>query len=360
MKRNCFQLKSHNMILKAYSWEFQSVLSMSLDDEDNFYINLPSNASLDYYPENTLSKFKVRLPQNIELDREGWECGLVEIHFPSKITPLWDGDSIYIGISSSIFSMGKKEFEGEEYELFKWKIEKIFANKQLIKPKPFKVNTNRIIEEPNAVTIKKQFMPEKQNMSNGYEFIDSLTRFFSTSKLIAKIETENENEALINIEYSAEMKRLKLRLNPKRNKPFFLAFGAKLARILGFSVDDRQVLFFETGEYLWNDHLVDINANKPPFFYVYSNIIRPSIVGDILAPTLRVVLLGTSNDASKKNDVIAKTFTQVNYYKLRIFNFQDIEIELRTNSGELVPFLYGCVNVLLHFRKNQREYNRGQ
>ena len=324
-------------------------------DDDNFYINLPSNASLGYYPENTLSKFKVRLPQSIVLDREGWECGLVEIHFPSKISPLWDGDYVYIGVSSNLFAMGKEEFKEEEYETYHWMSEKIFGDKQLIKPKPYRVKSNKRVEEPHALMIKMRFKPEKQNMYSAYEFIESLEKFFSDSKLVGKIKTEETKEKLISIVYSSEMKRLTMKLNPKRDTPFYLAFGSKLARILGFAVDDRQLLFFERGEYLMNDHTVDFNANKPPYFYVYSNIIRPSIVGDILAPVLRVVLLPNSGgNSSEKNDILAKTFTQINYYKLRLFNFQDIEIELRSNSGELIPFLYGCVNLLLHFRRKRR------
>lgn len=45
-----------------------------------FTIVLPSNASMDIYPDNKLSHFKVRLPQRIELTND-WVCGLSEISF---------------------------------------------------------------------------------------------------------------------------------------------------------------------------------------------------------------------------------------------------------------------------------------
>ena len=49
---------------------------------DNFYLMLPSNSSMDVFPDNTLSKFKVNLSQPIDLNPHNWEVGLAEIQFP--------------------------------------------------------------------------------------------------------------------------------------------------------------------------------------------------------------------------------------------------------------------------------------
>ena len=47
----------------------------------DFYLILPSNSSMFYYPENTLSDFTTRLPNPISLTGD-WEVGLVEIQYP--------------------------------------------------------------------------------------------------------------------------------------------------------------------------------------------------------------------------------------------------------------------------------------
>jgi hypothetical protein len=47
----------------------------------DFYLTLPSNSSMSFYPENTLSSFTTRLPNSIDLDGD-WEVGLVEIQYP--------------------------------------------------------------------------------------------------------------------------------------------------------------------------------------------------------------------------------------------------------------------------------------
>jgi len=49
-----------------------------------FYLTLPSNSSMDYYPQNTVAQYTTKLNSSIELDGE-WEVGLTEISFPFSI-----------------------------------------------------------------------------------------------------------------------------------------------------------------------------------------------------------------------------------------------------------------------------------
>ena len=46
-----------------------------------FYLTLPSNSSMEYFPNNTLSSYGTKLPQPFNLKGE-WEEGLSEIQFP--------------------------------------------------------------------------------------------------------------------------------------------------------------------------------------------------------------------------------------------------------------------------------------
>ncbi len=47
----------------------------------DFYLTLPSNSSMEYFADNTLSRYVTRLPQAIDLEGD-WEMGLVEIQYP--------------------------------------------------------------------------------------------------------------------------------------------------------------------------------------------------------------------------------------------------------------------------------------
>ena len=46
-----------------------------------FYLHLPSNSSLDKFPNNTLTEQHVSLPQTVSLTGD-WEVALTEIHYP--------------------------------------------------------------------------------------------------------------------------------------------------------------------------------------------------------------------------------------------------------------------------------------
>ena len=48
-----------------------------------FYLHLPSNSSLDKFPNNTLTEYRVCLPQTISLTGD-WEVALTEIHYPQS------------------------------------------------------------------------------------------------------------------------------------------------------------------------------------------------------------------------------------------------------------------------------------
>jgi hypothetical protein len=47
----------------------------------HFYLTLPSNASLDVFPDNKTTEYRVKLPQPIDLDGN-WEVGLYSISYP--------------------------------------------------------------------------------------------------------------------------------------------------------------------------------------------------------------------------------------------------------------------------------------
>ena len=49
--------------------------------ESKFYVTLPSNSSMEYFPDNKTSIFVTKLSRTLQLDGE-WEVGLAEIDYP--------------------------------------------------------------------------------------------------------------------------------------------------------------------------------------------------------------------------------------------------------------------------------------
>ena len=66
-----------------------------------FYVTLPSNSAMDYYPENTVVCYTTKLAIAVELEGD-WEVGLAEMSIPS---------AVYSVISDiAVVSMDNKHF----------------------------------------------------------------------------------------------------------------------------------------------------------------------------------------------------------------------------------------------------------
>jgi len=59
-----------------------------------FYLTLPSNSSMDYYPDNTVVRYTTKLTNTVEVEGE-WEVGLTEIYFPSQVENVIEGYCYY-------------------------------------------------------------------------------------------------------------------------------------------------------------------------------------------------------------------------------------------------------------------------
>jgi hypothetical protein len=58
----------------------------------SFYITLPSNSSMFFYPSNTLTNYVTKLPQAVDLTGE-WKVGLFELQFPVSYYNLTDEET---------------------------------------------------------------------------------------------------------------------------------------------------------------------------------------------------------------------------------------------------------------------------
>ena len=99
--------------------------------------------------------------------------------------------------------------------------------------------------------------------------------------------------------------------------------------------------------------LLGLKDNRPAFLdqgmtslFVYCDIIQPQVVGDSLEPLLRTV--GINSDVPFGQN-ITETFDTPYYLPLASKVFQEIQIDLRSDTGEAPPFQFGRVALTLHF-----------
>jgi hypothetical protein len=94
-------------------------------------------------------------------------------------------------------------------------------------------------------------------------------------------------------------------------------------------------------------HPVEISGGYHSLF-VYSDIVYPSYIGDTCTQILRVVEIPRK---AKFGEQCVIKYENPQYRRLLLNEFESIEISIKDDSGELIPFKFGRVIITLHFKK---------
>lgn len=122
-----------------------------------------------------------------------------------------------------------------------------------------------------------------------------------------------------------------------------LSLSTQLSLQLGFE-PHRNLVEKGLGKCPANLHL-----GLPPQLFVYCDIIEPQIVGDVMTPLLRIIPLDPSKYIYGANKM--HVFSPPHYLPVMRREFDTIEIDIRTSTGQKIPFQFGTVCIKLHFRK---------
>ena len=123
-----------------------------------------------------------------------------------------------------------------------------------------------------------------------------------------------------------------------------LVLMGRLSIILGFGGEEIKITKTTTSTYV-----TDLNGTV--MIYFYCDIVQPQVVGDTNAKLIKSV-----PQQGKMGEVLAKTFTNIQYVTVQTKSFEDIEIVLRDDTGKPVPFERGNVLVTLHFKQQSSSY----
>jgi len=122
-----------------------------------------------------------------------------------------------------------------------------------------------------------------------------------------------------------------------------VTFSKTLARVLGFEQPSLEFGKDYRG--------VVCMGVDPTTAYVYCDPIEHVIVGDVRAPLLRTFGMEKSS-----NDVVHRNFPNLVYVPVQKKQFDSIEVNIMTDTGEPMPFAPGKSTVLLHFRRSSNPY----
>ena len=246
---------------------------------DDFYLVLPSNASMTTHPNNTLAQYITNLPRRISLSGD-WECGLTEIHYPHD-----------------------------------W----------------YNVRNARLTVEHGDKTETDAYFEDGY-----YDSANTLVRTLNDELKGGRVKCSYEP---ITQKVTAHMK----------GDTTFALYG-DLPDILGFGRGDAVVTLTSPARssVARGYSIVDLRRGFESL-YVYSSIVEPRIVGDKIAPLLRIVPI-----TGRHGEMVAARFDHVQYMPVLSREFEAVEIEIRDDTGRPVPFERGKVTMTLHLRRHRR------
>ena len=231
-----------------------------------FRISLPSNASLDYYPNNTPSNFTVKPVQ--AFSNPEYECALAEIIFPNRLINVRSNGNTVV-----IRRMLKKFGETGSIK------------KTLIIPPGYYDSIGKLIKAIEKAGLKKYVQKTRANNT------------VTTKKLII-------------IHYNA----VESKVTVHTFNQYGIQFGFDIARLLGFPVSYEGV---------WNGNYSSIieGVKKGDFhatpsaglntLYVYTDIIKEQFVGGTSAPLLRIINM---DQKTNNEDYTTKTFQRLYFH----------------------------------------------
>lgn len=245
----------------------------------HFYLTLPSNASVNIFPNNKTTSYRVKLPKVIDLGGD-WEVGLYSISYPNTWYTLQNNHDTHI------------------------------------------------------YCIDKNGHPETIEIGYGhYETLQSLIK--ATNKALTKNVGDN-----VKMMASAFTEKVTVQLK----NGYRLLLNERMSIVFGFGKKDAMIT--KTSE---SPYVADLSAIST--IYVYCDIVQPQVVGNTSAQLLRSIPA-----EGKFGDVITKTFTNIQYVPAQTKSFENVEILLRDDTGNPVPFERGKVVVTLHFKQLSSPY----
>lgn len=273
---------------------------------DSFYVTLPSTASMDIYPDNAISHFTTRLQKPIDLDGI-WEVGLCEVSLPTKWANIGENDSIRLIILEVIKDPITLHLSSRKHYV------KAFLRVG------FCAGPQQLIRRMNEAWNK--------------------LKLNTPSHLVAKLEP-----ASAIFEYDEIDKIIRLTDSGPEN----IDISTSLALLLGVGVGKKSWEKLEKINSVIRRPL-DMNV-KVPHIYLYTDIVKHVPVGQTLSPLLRIIPMSTylGNDGVEH---YTKIYQKPHYLPLVRHYIEKIDIDLRNEMGEYVPFVGGKSIVKLHFKR---------
>ena len=340
---------------------------------ENFYMVLPSNGCPLTHPNNVASKYIIDWESPIILKGK-WEVALVEYSF--NHFPYIDGNPSWVKIwySTKVKYQINVVEKNNIFQLFEIPVE------------------NRIRSNDVDINFKNKFLTFKANVRFAVTFsqisdLDSVETIITMHHIIhppyyhesnvefvkgfsyridIELDTYADTSAEIpydNLPYYTNMTDLITNMNQLSSLLFKSVDYTQNGHITfdlqpyvtkaQFHSDFAKMLGYDTT--IFKDHSRHTSDRKPIFkkpyeqVYIYSSVSDPILVGGVRVPLLKTVWVDTKHNTG---DVLNEIVQTPMYLSISSDSINNIEINLRYDSGKLINFVEGSkTSLTLHFRK---------
>lgn len=268
---------------------------MSFRDND-FFVVLPSNSSMNYFPDNTTTKFTTKLPRQLRLDGE-WAVSLAEISYPMTF--------LHVNHTENSILLEYGDYD--------------------------KSSTNE---------LTSRSFDEDPVPSGVYQTIESLLETINELPCIAeRIEFKHKHRGYV------EAKRV-----CHDDRFYGFQVSPNIARLLGFSEETHKLTPLNLSRAYSGVKPASLARAIPNSMFIYSDICESYITGDVQTPLLRVVPIESNGDYAYGSTRI-KYFPSSRFIPLIRNNLHTIEIDIRDEYGNPVAFEEGTLTVTLRFKR---------
>ena len=305
---------------------------------DQFLMVLPSNSSAKYFPENTTSSFNTKLPLRVKLEGQ-WEVSLSEIQFPYNFLHIRDKEGITFHYYGYIADSNAKN------------------DPDIILEQPRKHYIDLHVETGVYYDIQDLIDAINAKCEKQRTHVKFTRDIGAGGKIIAELVCSEKECALDHYVYFSDKLERVLGFDTRRTRPELLKYDLnKPDEIADFPAWFLQKEFRSLPLYsitysreLVSDLPPSLARAIPDKLFIYSDVCEPYITGDGKTSLLRIVSVDTSNRDFGSCQSIH--FSSGHYIPLHRTDFQTIEIDIRDQLGEHIPFEFGTLTVTLHFRR---------
>ena len=281
-----------------------------MDEDKSSFLYLPSNIASQRYVSNTPSHFKIPLAEPLNFcDPHNWEVSLSELYFPS----------LYYNISQHN------------------------SNNLTIQ-----YHIKGVVHTKNITIPQGHYDPASYVKEVNKEIKSIKHKFTATSE--PKVLFKGR------LKYNPNSRKITLVLNNHLESMTF--YGDNFRSMFGLEkandLDDLTIKFEKDELHSMIEYYYEFPKScsfnyKGAHMYVYSSLVKDSIVGNMFALIVRVVGL----EDKPKSETIHREFTVPHYLPLRSSSFNEVVLELTDGMGNSIKFNQGNSVAVFHFKKKR-------